>query len=113
MDKRITHLTFHLERSQKAYELYREKKYFYQALRIYKANQEIYWMLMNSADLWNDAIKDIIIEYIFHLEDWFEQFERLRDKNEPALIDVFVFNRLEDSMPFPKEVICRIKNLSE
>ena len=108
----IPALIFHIERSQLAYSLYVEEKKFFQALRIYKANKEIYALLTRCAYLWNDSIRGRIFEYLFHLEDWFEQFDDLRNSQSFDLEDKFVFNRLPGSIPYPGAIIDIISKIN-
>ena len=98
-------LIFHIERSQLAYSLYVKEKKLFQALRIYKANKEIYALLTRCAYLWNDSIRSRIFEYLFHLEDWFEQFDNLRNSCSFNLDDEFVFNKLPGSISYPSAII--------
>lgn len=89
-------------RSESAYEYYIENKRYHQALRIYEANQTLYGFLcMYSLDC-SEEILDVVFDYIFHLEDWFAQFKRLK-KTNPGLEDAFVFEKLEHSISYPKE----------
>jgi hypothetical protein len=39
------------------------------------ANQEVYDLLSKYIYKCDDAIIDVVVSYIFHLEDWFEQFK--------------------------------------
>lgn len=107
----ILELIFQIQRSQKAYDLYLKNKYYYQALRILSANKEIYRLLTENAGFWTDDNKDKIIGYIFHLEDWFQQFEQLRKTNNPTLETPFVFIRLQESIPFPKDILECLKGI--
>ncbi len=102
---------FHIKRSQLAYDLYRKEKKLYQALRIYKANKAIYSLLVENGDLWNNGLDRSIIAYIFHLEDWFEQFDHLVTSSVINLEDEFVFNRFKHSPPFSSKIIDLINNL--
>lgn len=103
-------LLFHINRSQQAYQYYINDKKYYQALRIRNANLDIYELLTTKASLWERDMQNIIIQYIFHLEDWFEQFSLL-EKTNPGLTDSFIFERLDGSLPFPKEIIEKINQL--
>jgi hypothetical protein len=111
MNEKLT-LIFHIERSQLAYSLYVKEKRFFQALRIYKANKEIYSLLNRCAYLWNDSIRSTIFEYLFHLEDWFEQFDNLRSSRSFNLDDEFVFGRLSSSIPYPSAIIDVISKIN-
>lgn len=94
-----------IQRSNKAYELYIEAPVYLQALRIYEANQEVYALLLTY--YYEEDIKDhsLTLQYIYHLEDWFHQFVAFEESNGPALEDNFVFIRLKNAIPYPKEFI--------
>jgi hypothetical protein len=104
----LSNLLFHIERSQKAYEYYLKDKRYYQALRIFRANEKIYSLITDNAYLWDEEIKELIYQYIFHLEDWFEQF-RFLEKKQPDLTDAFIFERLNGSPSFPKGIVDKLK----
>lgn len=90
-----------IERSEYAFTLYSKDRLYYQALRILKANLKIYSLLqvfLYSCD--QELVKDVY-DYLFHLEDWFEQFKDL-EKMNPTLEGLFVFQRLSASLPFPQ-----------
>jgi len=106
----IKALLFHINRSQQAYQYYINDKKYYQALRILKANICIYELLTANASLWKGDMQNVIIQYIFHLEDWFEQFRQL-EKTRPGLTDSFIFERLDGSPSFPKEIIEKLNQL--
>lgn len=93
-----------IKRSEKAYELYLGKKLYYQALRIFKANEMVYELLNEFIYECEEPYLDDVFIYIFHLEDWFESF-RLLEKSKPALEDSFVFERLKESPAFPSGFI--------
>ena len=105
MNETIKNILFHIKRSQLAYDFYKKEKKLYQALRIYKANQAIYTLLIENGHLWKHVPDNSIIEYIFHLEDWFEQFDHLASSVKFNLEDEFVFNRFEHSPPFSNKII--------
>lgn len=96
-------------RSENAYAHYLENNRYYQALRIYKANQVIYDLLCGYSLNCNERELNLVLNYIFHLEDWFAQFEELK-KSSPGLEDSFVFERLEHSLSYPKEFKQLLKN---
>ena len=91
-------------RSQKAYELYIDKKFYFQALRILKANEIIYQLLQEYIFECKQSHLDHVFTYIHHLEDWFVSFKAL-EKTEPELKDLFIFERLEGSPFFPVRFI--------
>lgn len=95
-----------IERSQKAYELYKINTNYHHALHIYHANKVIYEELNK---LLNSKIVDVnfknkVYTYIFHLEDWFLQFHLL-EKQVNDLEERFVFAPLEFNIPFPTNFI--------
>lgn len=96
-------------RSQLAYGFYCENKLYHNALKIYKANQIVYDLLNEYIYRCDDEILDLVTMYIFHLEDWFEQFNDL-ELNLPKLEASFIFERLKDSPPFPKNFLKLINN---
>ena len=104
-------LLFHLKRSQQAYKAYVGEKKYYQALRIFQANQAIYILLPEGAGKYG-AHEEAIITYMFHLEDWFQQFLQLQGKINPALEDEFVFLRLEGAPAFPSDIEKILNSLS-
>lgn len=80
---------------------------YYQALRIYKANEEVYRLLkefMYESDI---KYEKELINYMFHIEDWSEQFNNTVIKQKPEHEDIFVFERLLNSIEYPKG-ICEI-----
>jgi hypothetical protein len=99
-----------VERSTEAYNLYKEHKMYYQALRIYKANTRVYELLVQFSSSCDEAIVQDVNHFIFHLEDWFEQFNKFA-KQTVQLEDVFVFERLKNSIPFPSDFIDKLNSL--
>jgi DNA polymerase III delta prime subunit len=97
-------------RSTTAFELYKQDKMYYQALRIYKANKKIYKLLVQYSYSCEESILNDVHNYIFHLEDWFEQFQNF-SSNSIQLEDVFVFDRLKNSIAFPSNFIHKLKTL--
>ncbi|CAM3389333.1 hypothetical protein [Aequorivita lipolytica] len=93
-----------IKRSQAAYNLYTPDKKYYQALRIKLANEKVYELLEVFLYECDEKEVDLIHQYLFHLEDWFHQFETLEKK----LIDLeaeFVFNRFDESPEFPESIL--------
>lgn len=96
-----------IERSNLAYKLYLEDKKYYLAKRIYKSNLKLYNLLEEF--LYNEEFGNVeeVLLFLFHLEDWFEQFKTL----ELSLGDTlnleseFVFNRLKHSPKFPSHFL--------
>jgi hypothetical protein len=97
-------------RSTTAYNLYKNDKMYYQALRIFKANKKIYKLLVQYSYSCDESIVENIYHYIFHLEDWFEQFNKFA-ADTIQLEDVFVFERLKNSIPFPSDFINKLNSL--
>lgn len=95
-------------RSTKAYQLYLSNKYYYQALRIYHANQIVYVLLNEYYNICDEVDMEHVLNYIFHLEDWFEQFKQLQ-KTNPNLKECFVFERFADSPAFPSDFLNLLK----
>ncbi|OCK52663.1 hypothetical protein BA768_11135 [Chryseobacterium sp. CBo1] len=90
-----------IKRSEYAYQLYTEQKQYFQALRIYKANMIIYELLNEYIFECNEAYLNLAFEYLFHLEDWFCQFDMEKSKVK-NLDQHFAFTRLKESIAFPK-----------
>lgn len=87
-------------RSEHAYTSYLEHRQYVQALRIYKANQEVYTLLTEYLYSCEEQLIAEVIQYLFHLEDWFEQFHAAQVGKK--LEDLFVFQRLENGIAYPK-----------
>lgn len=96
------HLAFAIERSQLAYNLYVEDKMYYQAMRIYNANTRIYELLERYLYEVDTKGKEEVCDYLFHLEDWFAQFDKQVETLQPELEDEFIFERLTKSKAYPK-----------
>lgn len=94
-------------RSEKAYAHYVEDKKYFQALRIYEANKIVYELL--NAYLYSCDKKDLdeVADYIFHLEDWFNQFNQ--ENQNIKLNQEFIFKRLEGGIAFPKNFKNKLK----
>ena len=112
MDFILSKLIFQIKRSQKAYELYLSDKKYFQALRIFNANQQIY-KIVASGEISDGSIQDLIVDYIFHLEDWFVQFKYFEEAKKPGLEDVFAFEPLNGSVRFPKLIVESLKKYSK
>lgn len=97
-------------RSTSAYNLYREDKMYYQALRIFSANKKTYKLLVQYSYDCDEAKLKEVHNYIFHLEDWFNQFNK-HANNSIELEAEFVFERLKNSIPFPSDFINKINSL--
>ncbi|OAD89991.1 hypothetical protein A7A78_08330 [Aequorivita soesokkakensis] len=103
----ITKLQIAIGRSQAAYNLYVPEKKYFQALRIKSANLNVYEILEVYLYECEENEKKAIQQYIFHLEDWFNQFEEL-ERTGPELESEFVFERLKNSPEFPKTFVNKI-----
>lgn len=97
-------------RTEAAYTSYVESKRFHQALRIFSANQYIYEVLCNYSLECPIEFLEEVFNYIFHLEDWFAQFESLM-VSKPQLEDVFVFNNLQFGIHYPRNFKELLQNL--
>lgn len=95
-------------RSELAYQNYCNQKLFFQAYRIYKANKKVYLLLEEYLLECSDEMKLDVCNYLFHLEDWINQFEYNKKDIQPT--DIFVFQRWNGAIPFPKEFIKVLKN---
>lgn len=95
-----------IERSQKAYELYKNNANYHHALHIYHANKVIYEELnkLLNSKMVDVSFKNKVYNYIFHLEDWFLQFH-LHEKQVSELEDKFAFAPLEFNIPFPANFV--------
>lgn len=86
-------------RSEKAYRYYLKDKLYFQALRIYKANEILYNLLQEYQLNCSNEEQEKICNYIFHLEDWMLQFEDNKIKVKSP-IEIFIFERWKESIPF-------------
>ena len=96
-----------IQRSEKAYSHYGEEKRYYQALRIKNANVEIYDLLCTLLYQCEEEEVEFVMDYIFHLEDWFHQFEDL-EKSNPKLDSPFIFSRFNKAFPYPRDFKTRL-----
>jgi len=97
-------------RSESAYAYYIDQKRYHQALRIYRANKMLYNLLSMYSSNCSEELLQPVFDYIFHLEDWFEQFKSLK-KSNPGLEDTFVFEKLEYGISYPKDFKQLIKTI--
>lgn len=88
-------------RSESAYALYLKHKRYIDALRIRNANDEVYTLLTDFQYTCSETMIKEVHDYLFHLEDWFAQFAFLEQTLVPDLETIFVFQRLDFSLPFP------------
>lgn len=95
-------------RTESAYKYYKEQRLYHQALRIYKANEQVYDMLLRFYLKCSDDMIPDVLEYIFHLEDWFEQFDQLK-KTTKNLDDEFIFERLQFGIGYPSKFKTKLK----
>lgn len=98
------------KRSQLAYKKYLEHKTYYQAKRIYSANSELLGLLKDFQFTCEAKFQYEVFSSIFHLEDWFLQFEKL-EREIRNLDEDFVFIRLEHSFQFPSEFFNKLNEL--
>ena len=99
-----------IERSEFAYKLYQKDKKYFQAIRIYNSNKLIYTILELMLLDDNCIDKNKIINFLFHLDDWFSQFSEAIESRSYSLNETFVFDRIEGMVPFPKDFISELKN---
>lgn len=98
-----------IKRSQKAYELYLDDRLYYQALRIFRSNINVYNLLEEFLYECDEEHLDDVNAFIFHLDDWFNSFEVAQALN-PGLEERFVFERLPNSPAFPSNFIDKVLN---
>jgi hypothetical protein len=108
----LSNLIKAIERSELAYQLYQNDKKYFQAIRIYNANKMIYCILESILIEENSLDKKMIINYIFHLDDWFSQFNETVASRKFALNEKFIFERIGGMFPFPKDYVLVLKNQS-
>lgn len=96
-------------RSEKAYLKYDEHQLFFQALRIYNANQALYQLLEAYQLECADDHLDDICNYIYHLEDWMNQFDQQR-KTVKLFTDRFVFLRWNHAIAFPEKFVEQLRS---
>lgn len=88
-------------RSQKAYDIYKKNTSYYNAKLIYNANKNIYSHLLELLEMKISNVELAeVVNYLFHLERWFLQFEELEKKTE-RIEDNFIFDPFPDHIPFP------------
>ena len=97
-----------IKRSEKAYKAYQEQQFYFQALRIYRANSQLYGLLEDYLLVCEEMEQDKVCEYLFHLEDWMNQFKEHEEKNKNYTAS-FVFQRWEGAIPFPKKFVEKLK----
>lgn len=101
IDTRIK-LSRAIKRTELAYNLYLRNNFYSQALRLYKANKSIYELLEIFLYECNENEVRSVCNYIFHLDDWFNQFHIEQNKKKSCdLNSVFVFERVIDGIPYP------------
>lgn len=110
MMSKYTTLKNNIKRSEIAYQVYCKNKNYHHALHIFNANKIIYDELndlLKERDLSNRLL-ELIVNYLFHLEDWFLQFSVLeREVDSPQ--QTFSFLPLDNSIPYPSEFLEVIK----
>lgn len=92
-----------IQRAEVAYQKYKISPNYHHAKHIYHANKIIYEELNRLLSQPVNSSYDIrqIIEYLFHLEDWFLQFEELENSIED-LEQEFIFMRFKNFISFPQ-----------
>ena len=97
-----------IERSETAYNLYLEDRVFFKAQRIYSANLLVYDLLESYMfEVPHD--KEYLVQYLFHLDDWFGRFEFEVAQKNPHPGDRFVFERTKGSIEYPKGFVSNLK----
>jgi len=96
-------------RSEKAYTAYQSQQYYFQALRIYHANTKLYSLLEDYLFVCEEREQEDVCTYLFHLEDWMNQFKNHENKNE-SYTSSFVFERWKGAIPFPKQFVDILKD---
>jgi hypothetical protein len=107
MKATVNKLKIAIGRSQAAYNLYVSERKYFQALRIKAANLHVYEILEVYLYECDESEEEAVQRYIFHLEDWFNQFGEL-EKEGPKLESEFVFERFKNSPEFPKTFVDKI-----
>lgn len=92
-----------IQRSEFAHVEYKKNKKYFQALRIYKANQLVYQLLEEYLYVCEKEDIEEVCKYLFHLEDWSNQFQYETQNKNIELSKEFVFQRLAFSIPYPKD----------
>ena len=103
MMSKNTLLINNIKRSELAYCNYKLHPNYHHALRIYYANKKIYKQLnrLLEVDSLDEKYLIDIFNYLFHLEDWFFQFNLLENKTiQPQ--DEFIFEPFIYSISYPK-----------
>ena len=95
-------------RTQKAYELYKRETIYLCALRIYSSNKKIYNLLEDFLKVCDSNILEDVVIYLFHLDDWFNQFEETKRKLKPGLEDIFICDALNVSVRYPKDFTTKL-----
>lgn len=92
-----------MQRAEVAYQNYKISPSYHHAKHIYHANKMIYEELNRLLSQPANFSYDIrqIIEYLFHLEDWFLQFEKLENSIED-LEQEFIFMPFKNFISFPQ-----------
>lgn len=106
IENQLIHAIF---RSEKAYLKYNEHQLFFQALRIYNANKALYQLLeVYQLECTEDHL-DETCNYIYHLEDWMNQFDQQR-KAVKLFTDRFVFVRWDHAIPFSETFFEKLRS---
>tara|TARA_B110000240_G_scaffold40432_1_gene45029 strand:+ start:1776 stop:2105 length:330 start_codon:yes stop_codon:yes gene_type:complete len=95
-----------IERCQLVYAAYSADQSYLCANRIFSANLRLYEL---TELLYNNEGFGDLIHLLMHLDDWFLQFEELK-LTKPLSTSHFAFERVNGSVPYPKEIINQIIN---
>ena len=99
----LHNLINNMQRAEVAYQKYKICPNYHHAKHIYHANKTIYEELNKLLSQPANFSYDIkqVIDYIFHLEDWFLQFEKLEGSIED-LEQEFIFMPFKSFISFPQ-----------
>jgi hypothetical protein len=95
------------ERSRIAYDNYiKEEKIYLHARILKECNLKIRDLLLENAYILEENLRNDAMDLIIHYDIWVEKWNDLKQKRDPQLYDVFIF---ENEYRFPKEAEKRLK----
>jgi hypothetical protein len=95
------------ERSKIAYDNYiKEEKIYLHARILKECNLKIRELLLENAYIFEENLRKDALDLINHYDIWVEKWNDLKEKRDPQLYDVFIF---ENEYRFPKEAEKRLK----
>jgi hypothetical protein len=95
-------LVLQFERSGNSYKRYLSNHHYLHAQTLKVANSEIMRLLLEKSFLIPENLKPEALKVIDHLDVWFVQFEQLEKDINPNANTVFIFERPQESIEFPK-----------